>query len=427
MSHTLSLVAAVVQKSRRRSRQRATAKPPYQGAPALCDAEDGMPKSPARVLGPYRNGAKWRLVVLDGSARKSLLAETEEQAVALRRELETAITAHRGRTVAEVADEYLTYKKDAGATENLLTFYRRAVAWLLPADRPIQAITPEQAEELYATFAKSPRRRDGEPIAVQTHHNALKGVKALFKWAVSRRYVSRNPFADVKPLGMPRRGKKQFRIDEARRFVEAAQPKALARDAAAAALLMEIYLGLRPMESLIRVVRDLDDEGRVLWIPFGKTDSSRRRLQVPEPLRQVLMVHAAGKSPEAPLLGQPGEGVHGLNYLHTHLHKLCEEAGVPKVCPHSLRGLSATLALEAGATGGQVAAALGHRSFAMTAKHYADPNTVANRTLRKVADVLGGSERPDLERLTALLHEHLTASELATLGQRLTAKSDGVG
>lgn len=427
MSHTLSVVASVVQKSRRPSRQRATARPPFPGIPVVCDALDSMPKSVARVLGPYRNAAKWRLVVVEGSDRKSVLVETEEKALALRRELETAITAHRGRTVAEVAEEYLTLKKDSGATQTCLNFYRRAVAWLLPADRPIQSITPEQAAELYTTFAKSSRQRDGEPIAVQTHHNALKGVKAFFKWAVSRRYVSLDPFAEVKPLGMPRRGKKQFRIDEARRFVEAAQPKAMARDAAAAALLMEIYLGLRPMESLIRVVRDLDDEGRVLWIPFGKTDSSRRRLQVPEPLRQVLLLHAAGKPPEAPLLGQLGEGFHGLNYLHTHLHKLCEEAGVPKVCPHSLRGLSATLALEAGATGGQVAAALGHRSFAMTAKHYADPNTVANRTLRKVADVLGGAERPDLEHLTALLREHLTASELATLGQRLTTKSDGVG
>jgi len=46
---------------------------------------------------------------------------------------------------------------------------------------------------------------------------------------------------------------------------------------------------------------------------------------------------------------------------------VCERAGVPAVCPQSLRGMHATLALEGGATHTAVAAALGHSSFAITA------------------------------------------------------------
>jgi integrase len=50
--------------------------------------------------------------------------------------------------------------------------------------------------------------------------------------------------------------------------------------------------------------------------------------------------------------------------------KLVEEAGVPVVCSHSLRGLHATLATAAGATSHVVASALGHSSPAVTHAHY---------------------------------------------------------
>lgn len=103
-----------------------------------------------------------------------------------------------------------------------------------------------------------------------------------------------------------------------------------------------------------------------------------------------------------------------------HLPKICEEAGVPRVCPHSLRGLNATLALEAGVAPHSVAAALGHSSFAMAARHYAAPNTGANLSLRKVADVLACSaQHPDLKQLATLLRESLSQPELRALRELL--------
>jgi hypothetical protein len=53
-----------------------------------------------------------------------------------------------------------------------------------------------------------------------------------------------------------------------------------------------------------------------------------------------------------------------------------------------LRGLHATLALEAGATGNLVATALGHGSFAITARHYADPDTLLDTQARRVESAL---------------------------------------
>ena len=61
---------------------------------------------------------------------------------------------------------------------------------------------------------------------------------------------------------------------------------------------------------------------------------------------------------------------------------------MPRVSTHSLRGLHSTLALQAGATSSAVAAALGHGSFDITAKHYAAPGTVERLQSRAVEQAL---------------------------------------
>lgn len=58
------------------------------------------------------------------------------------------------------------------------------------------------------------------------------------------------------------------------------------------------------------------------------------------------------------------------------------------VCSPSLRGLHSTLAIEAGATASLVAAALGHGSFAVTARHYADPDALLGAQARRVSSAL---------------------------------------
>jgi hypothetical protein len=81
--------------------------------------------------------------------------------------------------------------------------------------------------------------------------------------------------------------------------------------------------------------------------------------------------------------------------------------GCPRPCPHSLRGLHATLALEAGATSELVARALGHGSFEITARHYASPDSVANARALRVLKTLTAPPPPkaplDVEQLVAAL------------------------
>ncbi|MFO0623956.1 MAG: tyrosine-type recombinase/integrase [Polyangia bacterium] len=385
-----------------------------------------MQKS-ARVLGPYKNGEKWRLVVLDGESRKAMVADTHETALALRKDLQGALKRHIARSFEECLEEYLRNLVDRGVSQDTADKVRRMLRPFLPLAEPLTALDAERAAQMYFDETKR-TKSNGEPIANDSHHLLLRRVKHFYKWAISRRYITQNPFAEVSPIGRPKRGKQQLRIDEARKLVSVAIERARTLDAGSTAILMQIFLGLRPTEALVRVVRDLDDEGRVLWVPFGKTSNAKRRLQVPDALREVLLLHAKGKPADAPLLGNPEEPFHTRDIIRYRLKLLCQQLGLPTVCPHSLRGLNATLALDAGATAQHVAAALGHASFTTTARHYADASSVANVGLRRVADLLGtrsgngsGSVTTDVEQLATLLQTSLSPMELQRLRQLLPA------
>ena len=79
------------------------------------------------------------------------------------------------------------------------------------------------------------------------------------------------------------------------------------------------------------------------------------------------------------------------------VRRLCALAGVPQVCPHSLRGLWATLAVESGQACEAVAAALGHGSFATTSKHYATPSSVHSAQSDRAGEALFRNRSEDLD------------------------------
>ncbi len=384
-------------------------------SPARKDPQD-QPTAPV-VYGPYADGGRWRIIAVDGEVRRALKADTLAEAERMRDEVLSQFQRHSSRIFSEALTEYeeSLIARGVQSAQATVAMLRR----FLPAANTLHSVTAARASAMYLAETKR-IKENGSPVAADTHHLVLRRAKNFYGWAVSRQYAKANPFTEVQAIGRTKRGKLQLRIDEARKLVTVAVTHAAVLDVGSTAALLQIFLGLRPTEAVVRVVRDLDDEGRVLWIPFGKTQNAKRRLQVPEVLRQILMKHAEGKSPESPLLGPPGEPMHKRFIVKYRLPRLCAEAGVPEVCPHSLRGLNATLALEAGAAPQSVAAALGHSSFAMTAKHYADANTISNLSMRKVTEVLANTgQRVDLDQLANLLRETLSNDELARLREKL--------
>lgn len=283
----------------------------------------------------------------------------------------------------------------------------------------IRSITPDRAAKLYEQTIQQPTAKTGAPPSAATHRHDLWAARYFFDWAKVYGYVSSNPFAGVRAVGKVRTGKPQLRLSEARRFIQTA---ILIFDETGRSLpiaaLLALSMGLRTGEVLDRTVRDLDDDGRFLWIDEGKTENARRHLEVPEPLRPYLLRLAQGQPPEAPLFrSDKTGGFCRRTSLHRTVQRLCDRAGVPRVCTHSLRGLWATLAVSSGAASHAVAATLGHHSFEVTQRHYAQPSAVANaQTARVTARLSGEGEHGTLAQVVAQLPPALRAQVQAFLG-----------
>ena len=88
---------------------------------------------------------------------------------------------------------------------------------------------------------------------------------------------------------------------------------------------MAVYLALRGGEVVNIRKRDVDDGGRLLWIPDSKTESGRRTLVVADVIRPLLQERArqCGDSPDARLFA------HGRGWVLYNVKRLCRAVGVP--------------------------------------------------------------------------------------------------
>ncbi|MFO0577945.1 MAG: tyrosine-type recombinase/integrase [Polyangia bacterium] len=333
------------------------------------------------MLGPYHEGLRWRIVVVTGSKRQSHLADSKQAARRLAAKFQKKVS---GQTVSAAlgmwSDDKVASGKCLPATVahqlgRLRTLFSPIAELMVPE------VTPRHAGQL---ISKSPS------ASVATRRFDLLIARSFFDWCLRRGLATSNPFSGIQVAGRVNRGKQQLRIDEARRFVEAAV--AIYREKGrvlCVAALTCLLLGLRASEALNRQVRDLDDEGLILWVPSGKTVNARRRLEVPDLLRPFLLDLCRGKPRTAFIFSeQPGQPCKR-NSLWCCVADICKRAEVLRVCPHSLRGLHASLAVSAGVTSSAVAAALGHASFAVTARHYADSSALANSSTAQLIGALG--------------------------------------
>jgi len=225
-------------------------------------------------------------------------------------------------------------------------------------------------------------------LSADTHRNYLAEAKTFLNWCLSKKWISRNPLADVKGVGRRRRGKQQLRIDEARRWLNQALVLADKGDAGAVAASLSLLMGLRASEIVRCQVRDLDDGGQLLWIVQSKTEAGRRRVVVPPVLQGYLKRLAEGKKGDELLFG-----AHWRDWISAGVQRICELAGVPVVCAHSMRGLHASLAMAHGITGAVVAGALGHEHESTTTESYAQREAVEKGRQGVVLEVLTGGKK----------------------------------
>lgn len=384
-------------------------------------------REPPRVVGPYQEKNRWRIVVVEQGRRKSFFCASQEEALKLKADFSRQVDLPPSRKLADVLTDWEQDKLRSGACKVQSAKHQkdRLSLFLGPLlSEELTALTPRRAAALYERHTGQTSRTTGRLMSVATHRFDLWTAKFFFGWAVKRGYLGANPFQDVKPVGKVRAGKQQLRIEEARRFTETAllyfeefnKPLALGA-------LLALTMGLRTSEVMNCVVRDLDDGARYLWIDEGKTENARRHLDVPDMLRPFLLRLAQDKRPDELLFSVSavtGRRRHR-QAMHRTVRAICAKAGVPRVCTHSLRGLWATLAVKSGAVSHAVAESLGHHSFAVTQKHYAQPAAVTNAATARVLDVL--SHGPGSAKLSAEeLLQRLDESTLERLAELLSVR-----
>lgn len=327
-----------------------------------------------RVHGPYPHGNRWRvhLIAATGARRyRSFESESEARDYinAWREETDT-------RRISEAIDGYLKHLRSIGRPESSVTtaMYRlRAILRVEERDRSLRSLTLAVARSMFETRATE--------VAVETMIGELACARSLSEWCVKRGWLRADPFVGMKPSGPRARGKAQLRIDEARKFIDLALGE---QTEAGLACSMTLLMGMRASEITNRVVRDVDDGARVLWIERAKTRAGDRRLEVPEILRPRLAAIVAGRDGGARLFGDVNR-----HWVWRHVRRLCNEAGVPVVCAHGLRGTHASIAARAVPVE-HVAAALGQVHANVTRRHYLDSAAESDGVQRAALRVLAG-------------------------------------
>lgn len=389
------------------ARKTATGCPDGAGGPM------SRPKSPPRVTGPYseRNGTRFRIRIIRGELERNVYFRTFEEAMAGKIDAEARIDDEPlDYRVCTIIDRFLVDQLRYGRCKPTTAEYERDRLYFAFQDclnASIKTMTPRFAEQMYEQLVNRPSKKSGRPLSASTHHFYLHLAKKLFAWAEAKRYVIESPFKHVRPQGRKNAGKPQLRVDEANRFINVAfKLYDECDDVLALAAVVALLMGLRASEVLNRSARDVDCGGSLLWVEAGKTANARRQLRIPKVLQSRMIKLSAGKEPDAPLLGlnRKGEPRHP-RVLWQAVGRICQQAGVPRVCTHSLRGLWATLGVESGAVTELVAASLGHGSFEMTARHYARPEAVSAARTARVLELL------NLDGADAAASEELTDAE----------------
>ena len=369
-----------------------------------------------RVLGPYEQHNGWRIVEIGSKgSRKSYLYPNEESAQR-HKEMLLSDLARDDQTTATALAKYREHLKSKGNKGDSVRQTCWGIELFFPEPIQLVSLTPKRCQALYDEFRARPLERTKEPPSVDTHRGILAQVRTFLSWCIDKGWIrGGNPAADVKGVGKRRpRGKSlgksgnELRVKDARAWYLKALELADADDSGAIAALVALLLGMRANEIVSRKVGDLDDDehpGDLLWIPCSKTPAGRRTLEVPAVLRPFLLACAEGKTPDRYLFEcereqDPFGKPHTRDWVLAQVHRVCDEAKVPRVTAHAMRGLLATITAKRGLAGHLIAETLGHEDESTTMTAYAAPGAAAAGTTRNGLKVLNGGVqvRPKLPK-----------------------------
>lgn len=359
-----------------------------------------------RVLGPYEQDNGWRVVEIDAKGERFSSVHQSEKAAEIYMQQLLDDLERSDHTTETALAKYKEHLRTKGNKTDSVRQTLWVIGLFFPEPIHLVSITPKRAQKLYDDMRTRPTARTGEPPSVDTHRGGLAQVRTFLAWCIEQSwYREANPFAGVKGVGKRRpRGKSlgksgnELRVKETRAFYLKAVELADGGDQGAIAALVALLLGMRASEIVSRKVADLDDDeapGDLLWIPCSKTPAGRRTLEVPFELQPFLLDMAEGKTPDRYLFecereqdafGKP----HTRDWVLDQVHRICDEARVPQVTAHAMRGQLTTLSKERGLAGHLVAATLGHAGERMHETAYARPGATQTGINRRGLKLLNG-------------------------------------
>jgi len=348
-----------------------------------------------KIYGPFAHRARWRVYVITPDGRRTYASESDggpqgfsSEAAALAY-VKYLRALHENRTIAATVDAYLEHRRAIGKKARGVTTDRYRLQAVLrhhKRDQLLRSLTPKTAGEL---IAKRRNKRDGTPRPFDTVFGELCVVRAFCVWCVKQGWLASDPFAEIELEGQKAHGKAQLRINESRTFTDAALAEGTKGGLAAA---MAIVMGCRASEITDRVVRDVDDGGRVLWIERGKNKNAERQLEIPEVFRAPLLAMCAKRFALEPLFGMNERGKPcDRHWILRNVKRIAKAAKVPEVTTQGLRGTQATIS-ERSISVEHVAEALGHGKVAVTRRSYLAPGAERQTRTRRVAELLGAEK-----------------------------------
>ena len=290
-------------------------------------------------------------------------------------------------TTADYLARWLDMKEGSGTSPRTMKDYRGLVTrYMVPmiGTTPLMKLRPDQVQQMYSDLlsrGKAPR------TVLHVHRLLYQALKQAVRWQI----LMRNPCQAVEPPVASHTEMRTLAREQRQTFMDAIDGSPY-RDV----YYMDLYTGLRRSEilglrwpqvdtehgavSIVAALHRLPGQGLVL-LAKTKTKSSRRRVDVPETVVDVLHEIRAGQMLSA---SETGLEWHTDGYVFawpdgrpfdpdmiTHdFRTRMDRAGLHGLRFHDLRHSFASLMLAAGEQPKVVQAALGHSSIMVTMDVY---------------------------------------------------------
>lgn len=312
---------------------------------------------------------------------------------AKKRESEHGVAApkHQTRlTITKGVADYLDYLRSHGGRDlesKVARFSQHIVPHLGKISMP--ALTDDDWARYVAT-------RKAEKAAPSTINRERSALLHMLNTAVRRKQLRHLPCVLQRQKEPP--GKIVYLTPEqAQRLVIAAD-----NDQSLHALpfvMIALYTGMRQSPVLNLRVRDVDCDGRVLWI--GKDKAGRREQPMPGILADYLREFIARRDPDAYLFPSKRAESGRVYQINSMFSRCVERAGLPRnVTPHTMRHTAATNAAHAGLDAATIQAIGGWKTRQM-AERYTHAASLTAAMDRYEHQMQRGMITPELQKPAA--------------------------